>query len=165
LKREISIRQAVDSDLENFIEFSLKLARYNRSKHSEACKYDDFEQVLCAVKAKAENLFKNRGNGIMILIAELDHKPVGYALGRIVHEEKTADNGTGKTGLFDELFVDEVARGFKLGQQLTDGIMTWMNANGLTRVKLHAWSWNTTAIALYERNGFIKYASSFEKYI
>lgn len=165
MRKEVSIRQAVDSDLESFIEFTLNLARYNRSKHSNACKNDDFNHVLYTIKSKAENTFINRKKETLILIAELDKKPVGYALGRIVNQEETADNGTGKTGLFDELFVDETARGFKLGQQLIEGIMTWMKFNGLQRVKLHAYSWNSVARKLYERNGFVEYASSFEKFI
>jgi ribosomal protein S18 acetylase RimI-like enzyme len=165
MKNLTSIRQATDSDMKVFIEFSLKLARYNPDHHPENCKYDDFNSVLNAIKRKAEKNFTNHGNDTIILIAELENKPAGYAMGRIVHEEETADNGTGKTGLFDELFVDEAARGYKLGQQLTDGIISWMKANGIKRVKLQAYSWNTTATELYERNGFVKYASSFEKYI
>lgn len=165
MKKEVSIRQAVDSDLEVFIEFTLKLARYNRSNHSETCKYDDFNQVLHAIKTKAETTFSNRMNNTLVLIAELDKKQVGYALGRIIQEEATSDNGSGRTGLFDELFIDEEARGLKLGQQLIDGVMTWMKSNGIHRVKLHAYSWNTAARKLYERNGFVEYASSFGKFI
>lgn len=165
MEKTITIRQAECSDLEVFIEFSLKLARYNRNKHSETCKYDDFNQVLQAIKNKAESTFNNREDSTLVLFAELDKEPVGYALGRIVQEEETADNGTGKVGLFDELYVDEAARGIKLGQLLTEGVMTWMKSKGINRVKLHAYSWNTAARKLYERNGFMEYASSFEKFI
>ncbi len=165
MEKKATIRQAVGSDLEVFIEFSLKLARYNRSKHSEKCKYDDFNQVLHAIKNKAINTFINREDRTLVLIAELDKEPAGYALGRILQEDATADNGTGKVGLFDELFVDEAARGLKLGQLLTEGVMTWLKSQGINRVKLHAYYWNTAARKLYERNGFMEYASSFEKFI
>ncbi len=43
--------------------------------------------------------------------------------------------------------------------------MIWMKENNINRIKLHAYSWNSNAIKFYERNGFEKYAISFEKYI
>jgi GNAT superfamily N-acetyltransferase len=165
MRKEVFIRQAMDSDFEIFIEFTLKLACYNRSMHFTECKYDDFNQVLSAIKSKAENTFARRENNTIILIAGLDNKPAGYALGRIVQEDATADNGTGKTGLFDELFIDEEARGLKLGQQLTERVLEWMKLKGIHRVKLHAYSWNKAARKLYGQNGFVEYSSSYEKFI
>lgn len=165
MKAEGIIRKAIPEDKYFFIEMVLKFTCYNREHHRKECRYDDFIQVLDAIKSKAIKTFTNRDDDVLILIAELNSKPAGYALARIYREETTADNGTGRMGLFDELYVDETARGLKLGQQLTDSVMIWMKSKGILRVKLHAYTWNITARKLYERNGFAEYALSYEKFI
>lgn len=161
----IKIRRATDSDKNIFIDFTVKLSKFNRSNHSEECKYDDYESVLNSIRRKAEETFSNRNQNTLILIAELENKPVGYALGRIFQQDETSDNGTGLMGLLDELFVDDIARGFGLGQKLIDEIMEWMKKRGVNRVKLHAYSWNKHALKIYEKNGFKEYAVSYEKFI
>ena len=64
----------------------------------------------------------------------------------------------------DELYLDAKARGHGLGQKLLDETMRWFESKGISRVKLHAYAWNETAKALYERNGFKEYAVSYEIY-
>ena len=159
------VRTTSDSDKNIFIEFSLKLARYNRNNHLDECKYDNFNLVLESIKTKAENTFSNRNEKTLILIAELEEKPAGYALARIFTGESTADNGTGKVGLFDELFVEEWARGQKIGQKLTDKVLDWFKINGISRLKLQAYTWNKTAQKFYEKNGFREHAVFMEKFI
>ena len=46
--------------------------------------------------------------------------------------------------------VTEEARGHGLGQKLLEECLKWMKENGIKRVKLHAYSWNTSAKKLYE---------------
>lgn len=162
---EASIRHAVEKDKSFFVDFALKLSRFNRGNHSGECKYDDYEMVADSIKRKAEETFDSWDENILILIAEVDGRPAGYALGRIFEEEDTADNGTGRMGLFDELFVDEAARGLGLGQKLMDEAMKWFKDKGIARVKLHAYTWNGNAKRLYEHNGFHEYAVSYEKFI
>lgn len=162
---QVKIRQAVDNDKNTFINFVMRLSEFNRSNHDNVCKYDDYQAVLNALKKKAEETFNNRNEDILILIAELENKPVGYALGRIFEQDDIADNGTGLMGLFDELFVDDTARGFGVGQKLLDEIMMWMKEKEINRVKLHAYSWNNNAKKIYERNGFKEYVVSYEKFI
>ncbi|WP_082075335.1 GNAT family N-acetyltransferase [Desulfosporosinus sp. I2] len=129
------------------------------------CKYDDYELVLSSIRERAETTFKTRNEDTLILIAEIDGIPLGYALGKIVEQEETADNGTGKMGLFDELFVDVSARGFGIGRKLIDNVTHWMEEKGISRIKLHAYSWNNNAKRLYEKYGFKEYAVSYEKFI
>lgn len=159
---KINIRQAVDSDKNIFIDFVVKLSKFNRSNHNDKCKYDNYELVINSIQSNAEEIFNNRSENTLIFIAELEGKPVGYALGRIFEEAATADNGTGRMGLFDELFVDTAARGYGIGQKLLDEIIKWMKEKGINRIKLHAYSWNDNAKRLYERNGFREYAVSYE---
>lgn len=162
---EVNIRRAVDSDKQIFINFAVRLSEYNRANHNGECKYDKYEFVLNSIQKKAQETFHNRNEQISIFIAELEGKPVGYALGRIFEEEVMADNGTGRMGLFDELFVDTVARGLGVGQKLIDKTISWMKEMGINRIKLHAYSWNNQAKRLYEKNGFREYAVSYEIFI
>lgn len=158
------IRKAVDSDREFYREFAVKLSEFNRSNHPEHSKYDDYQVVLAEIRRKAEATFDARDEDLLILIAEEAGQALGYALGRIYEEDPCADNGTGRVGLFDELYLDAKARGHGLGQKLLDETMRWFESKGISRVKLHAYAWNETAKALYERNGFKEYAVSYEIY-
>lgn len=161
----VFIRQARENDQYDFIELSGKLSRFNRERHVNACKTDDFRKVSKAIRARAEKTFLQRSDDILILMAEVEKKNCGYALARIIHENPWEDNGTGKMGLFDELYVDKSARGLGLGQKLIDEVMIWMKQREIVRVKLHAYSWNAHAIKIYESNGFREYAVSYEKFI
>lgn len=162
---KVEIRQAEDKDKDTFVNFAVKLSNFNRTNHSDESKYDNYEMVMDAIKIKAEETFNSRNKDTLILIAELEGNPVGYALGRIFEEEEIADNGTGRMGLFDELFLDDAARGYGLGQKLLDETINWMKDQGINRVKLHAYSWNNHAKKIYEKNGFKEYAVSYEKFI
>ena len=162
---EIAIRKAVDEDVNIFVEFSVKLSRFNRRNHSIECKYDDYELVLDSIRIEAEKAFKNRNEDTLILIAEIDGKPIGYVLGKIYEEDKTAANGTGKIGLLDELYVDDIARVSGIGKKLIDEVIRWMRKKEISRVRLHAYSWNNNAKRLYEKYGFKEYAASYEKLI
>jgi GNAT superfamily N-acetyltransferase len=161
----IKLREAVEKDKNVFVEFTVKLSKFNRGNHSDECKYDDYESVLISIKNRAEEIFNNTSEDTLILIAELEGSPVGYALGKIFQQDETADNGTGFMGLFDELFIDNTARGYGIGQKLIDEMMKWMKDKGVNRVKLQAYSWNNNAKRIYEQNGFKEYAVSYEKFI
>jgi GNAT superfamily N-acetyltransferase len=162
---EVTVRQAEDGDKNIFIDFTVKLSKFNRSHHSNICIYDDYKLVINSIQRKAAETFENRNQDTLILIAELEGQPVGYALGRIFLQDETAENGTGRMGLFDEIFIDDIARGFGIGHKLLDKTIKWMKERGINRVKLHAYSWNSNAKKLYERKGFKEYAVSYEKFI
>lgn len=162
---KVEIRKAVDGDRDIFIDFAVKLSNFNRNNHNSECKYDNYELVINSIIRNAQEKFDSRNEDTSILIAELEGKPVGYALGRIFEEDETADNGTGRMGLFDELFLDDTARGLGMGQKLFDETINWMKEKRINRIKLHAYFWNNNAKRLYERNGFREYAVSYEKFI
>ncbi len=159
------IRKAEDKDIESYIEMVTKLSKFNRINHPEECKYDEYEKILDSIRRRANETFINRGKDIHILIVECDSKQVGYALAKIYNEDSGADNGTGRMGLFDELYLDEDARGFGIGQKLLDEVINWFKSKGISRIKLHAYSWNENAKKLYNKNGFLEYAISYEKFI
>ena len=161
----ISIRQAGDRDLELILLLLKQQYEYNRENHSPACKYDEDELVAQAVLEKMRTFFQARDEDILFLIAESNQTPCGYVFARIYEEEQAADDGRGRMGLLEKLFVTEEARGSGLGQILIDAAMQWFESKGMRRVRVHAYSWNERARALYEKNGFLEYAVSFEKFI
>ena len=159
------IRHAVDSDKNVIIDYAVKLSMFNRNNHNKECKYDNFELVIKSIQIRTKEKFNNRDENISFFIAELEGKPVGYVLGRILEENEISDNGTGRIGLLDELFVNETSRGIGLGQKLLDETIKWMKTKNINRIKLHAYSWNNNAKRLYERNGFNEYVVSYERFI
>ncbi|MEX2803919.1 GNAT family N-acetyltransferase [Streptococcus sp. H31] len=162
----VKIREICENDKEIFLELTSDLSRFNRQRHGEKSKHDDYSHVLENIKRRALETFENKDDGFTyIILAEYHQAVVGYGLARIYDEEATADNGTGKTGLIDELFVAESVRGQGIGQMLLNACINWLKASGIRRVKLHAYSWNDGAKYIYERNGFTAYALSYEKWL
>lgn len=147
------IRKAIDKDIYLFVDFTLKLSEFNRNNHNSECKYDAYDIVRCSIQEKALKTFENRSANTIILFAELDNKPIGYVLGNILKEDNTSDNGTGDIGLLDELYVEDLARGLGIGRKLIDEVCKWMKEKEVSRIKLHAYSWNHNAKALYEKHG------------
>ncbi|WP_432666186.1 GNAT family N-acetyltransferase [Wukongibacter baidiensis] len=162
---DIIVRKALEKDRSNYVKFAIKLSEFNRSNHREECRYDNYDMVLDAIKRRSKKIFDNRNEDCLILTALIEDRAVGYAMAKIYEEEMVADNGTGRIGLFDELYVDDSARGFGIGKMLLDEVMNWFKERDIKRVKLHAYSWNEKAKKLYENNGFSEYAVSYEKFI
>ncbi|HAM63725.1 MAG: hypothetical protein A2Y20_06710 [Firmicutes bacterium GWF2_51_9] len=161
----LKIRRAVDEDLDVFVSFAVALSRFNRAHHADECKYDDDRTVFDAIAKSSREFFESRDDASLILIAESETIPVGYAVGKILIQDPRADNGTGRYGLIDDLFVMEEARGLGLGKKFMEELHTWFTQNDIHRIKLHAYAWNKAAIAIYERNGFTPYVISLEKFI
>jgi len=161
----IKIRRASEEDRNDYIQFAINLSKFNRSNHKEKCKYDNYGMVLEAIKKRAERTFDCRDEDCLILIALVNGEAVGYALAKIYEEEKVADNGTGRMGLFDELYIDDSARGLGIGKKLLSEVIAWFKTRDIKRIKLHAYSWNKKAIKLYEDNGFVEYAVSYNTFI
>jgi GNAT superfamily N-acetyltransferase len=161
----MKIRPATADDKYEFVELTIRLSQFNRSNHLENSKYDDFRDVLIAIREKAKETFEHRDENVRIIVVEYKKKLIGYALGKIDIEDESADNGTGMIGLFDDIYIDPEARGHGLGQKLLHEMMIWFKSKRINRVKLHAYSWNLKAKELYEKNGFNEYAVSYEKFI
>jgi len=150
----VALRPARDDDADAVVGFALALADFNRAHHPERYTRDDFAPARTALEAAARRGFLARDGDALYLIAELGALPIGYAVTRVVPPVAEADNGTGETGLLDELFVAEEARGRGVGSRLLEECLGWLRRRGIRRVVLHAYAWNAPARALYERRGF-----------
>jgi ribosomal protein S18 acetylase RimI-like enzyme len=91
-------------------------------------------------------------NEVVLLVAELDQKVVGYAYGR---EEGTDwELLRERCGVFIDLWVDPTARGHGAGEKLTREMISAFRKMGLPRVVLMAASNNPTAQRLFARIGW-----------
>jgi len=161
----VTIRESEKKDKEGFLSLVEKLSRFNRDNHDIKCKGDNYDLVLKEIEGRAAERFEKAGESMRILVVEQEGILIGYALGEIFRENPASDNGTGEMGLLDELYLEEAARGKGLGQQLIDELMQWFESKEIKRVKLHAYTWNEQAAAVYEKNGFKPYAVSYEKFL
>ncbi len=84
-----------------------------------------------------------------VLIAELDRKPVGFAL--FFPNYSTWE---GKPGLYiEDIFVEESARGSGIGRMLIAAVAKIARSRGCARIDLAVLDWNP-ARGFYNRLGF-----------
>lgn len=83
------------------------------------------------------------------LIAEADHKPMGFAL--FFPNYSTWE---GKPGLYiEDIFVEEAARGTGIGRRLVAAVAKIAKSRGCARIDLAVLHWNP-ARGFYHRIGF-----------
>jgi GNAT superfamily N-acetyltransferase len=124
------IRPATPADAETIVTLVQALATYEK-------------EPLSSVKITPADVLRD-GFGtprrFEALIAELDGKPVGFAL--YFHNYSTWE---GRAGLFvEDLFVLETARGHGLGRQLITALAAIAEARGCKRLDLNVLDWNPT---------------------
>ena len=83
-----------------------------------------------------------------VFVAELD----GVLAGRLslAREDHPASRHVADLGLM----VDARFRRRGIGRALLEAAVSWGRANGVSKLELHVFPWNTAAIALYESFGF-----------
>jgi len=124
------IRPALPADADTIVALVKALAIYEN-------------EPLSSVKATAADILRDgfgASRRFEALIAELDDKPVGFAL--FFHNYSTWE---GRAGLFvEDLFVLETARGHGLGRQLITALAAIAEARGCRRLDLNVLDWNPT---------------------
>ena len=84
-----------------------------------------------------------------VLIAEIDRKPVGFAL-----FFRNYSTWEGKPGLYiEDIFVEESARGSGIGRKLIAAVAKIAQSRGCARIDLAVLDWNP-ARGFYNRIGF-----------
>ncbi|MBB6453558.1 GNAT superfamily N-acetyltransferase [Salirhabdus euzebyi] len=162
----IELKSATNEDEDQFLKLVLKLSEFNRQNHKEQNKYDYYELVISEIQRRAKEKFLQRHTqSVFLRLAILDGEAIGYVLAETYNEQAFADNGTGKMGLIDEIFVLEKTRGLGVGKKLMDEAIKWLESKKVKKMKLHAYTWNEKAIQVYEKMGFTPYAISLEKHV
>ena len=86
-------------------------------------------------------------DGQVMLVAELDGRPVGLAFGLFDRERAS-------TGHVAGMWVDPEARGRGVGRALLESVIAWARSRALDRLELWVTKGNVAAARLYERAGF-----------
>jgi GNAT superfamily N-acetyltransferase len=134
----LSIRPAVEPDLDLIIGFIRALAAYERLADEVCLDRDVLATHLFGSAPKAE-----------VLIAERDGAPVGFAL--FFHNFSTFE---GRPGIYlEDLFVSPEARGSGAGKALLAALATLALERGCARLEWSVLDWNMPAIEFYRSLG------------
>lgn len=130
----LSIRPAVPVDLDLIVGFIRALAEYERLAHEVRLDRDTLGTYLFGDRPMAE-----------VLIAEIDARPIGFAL--FFHNFSTFE---GRPGLYlEDLFVIPDARGSGAGKALLSALARLAIERGCARLEWSVLDWNEPSIAFY----------------
>jgi GNAT superfamily N-acetyltransferase len=134
----VRLRSAVQSDVPTILGFIRELAAYEKLEH----------QVVATEALLHEHLFGNRP-AAEVVIAEVDGRPVGFAL-----FFQNFSTFLGRPGLFlEDLYVQPEARGHGIGKALLVHLAKIAVARGAGRFDWNVLDWNEPAIGFYKRLG------------
>ena len=135
-----SIRGARVADVAVIHEFIVQLARFEKLEH----------EVVATVESIREHLFGPEPR-VFGDIAEIDGKPVGFALWFY-----TFSTFQGRHGIWlEDLYVDPSQRGQGVGKALLAHLARRCVDNGLGRLSWWVLDWNEHAIAFYKAQGAV----------
>jgi GNAT superfamily N-acetyltransferase len=134
----VRLRAAVQSDVPTIFGFIRELAAYEKLEH----------QVVATEALLHEHLFGNRP-AAEVVIAEVDGRPVGFAL-----FFQNFSTFLGRPGLFlEDLYVRPEARGHGIGKALLVHLAKIAVERGAGRFDWNVLDWNEPAIGFYKRLG------------
>ena len=133
-----TLRLARPDDARLIHAFILELADYEKLPHEVRITVSGVEAMLFGTHPRA-----------FCEIAELDRKPVGFALW--FYSVSTFE---GQHGIYlEDLFVRPSARGVGIGKALMERLARRCRDEGLARLEWAVLDWNTPAIAFYDSLG------------
>lgn len=137
---DIKIRFATENDIPLILQFIRELAEYEKL----------LDQVTATEEILRKNLFGKKAHA-EVIIAELDHKPVGFAL--FFHNFSTF---LGKSGIYlEDLYVHEDARGHGIGKKMLKFLANLAIERNSGRLEWWVLDWNKNAIDFYKKLGAV----------
>ncbi len=132
------LRMVTPEDVPTILGFIQALAAYERLEDEVLATEADLHQSLFGTPARAE-----------ALLAEIDGKPVGFAVW--FYNFSTFQ---GRHGLFlEDIFVDPAHRGAGIGRAIFRFLAQRAIAQGCARMDWDVLNWNSTAIRFYRSLG------------
>jgi ribosomal protein S18 acetylase RimI-like enzyme len=95
-------------------------------------------------------------------IAELDGEPIGYLMAFIVSRPENPFAHSSERLIVDALSINPAYRSRGYGERLMQQAYALARAQGIKRVELAVWTFNTRAKTFYERLGFSVYQERME---
>ncbi len=143
----LSIRKAIDNDIEAIVFLNSQLADYHR-------KIDDYyktgKQVSKAFKNYLQQIINSKNH--LILIAQNDNLAIGYFIGEISPAKPFLTPE--KTGRISDAFVVEKYRGRGLGEKLFDKMLQWFDKHNVAYIELSVDVRNQVGIRAWQKYGF-----------
>ncbi|HHB82021.1 MAG TPA: GNAT family N-acetyltransferase [Devosia sp.] len=134
----LAIRSAVSGDEGLVLAFIFALAKYENLEHEVAASKEDLARDLFGPNPR-----------VFCDIAELDGKPIGFALWYY-----TYSTFRGKHGIWlEDLFVDPEVRGVGAGKALMAHLAARCKREGLARFEWWVLNWNEPSIDFYKSLG------------
>ncbi len=135
---KLNIRKAQKNDVPVILNFIKLLAEYEKLSH----------EVIATEKLLEEQIFGDK-SPVQVLIADLNGKPVGFAL--YFYNFSTF---LGRKGIYlEDLFVLPETRGQGVGKRLLQALAAQAVAEGCGRVEWSVLDWNKPAIDFYKSIG------------
>jgi GNAT superfamily N-acetyltransferase len=135
---QLALRMVTPEDVPTILGFVTALAAYEHLEDEVLATEADFHSSLFGTPARAE-----------ALIAEMDGKPVGFAVWFY-----NFSTFRGRHGLFlEDIFVDPTHRGAGIGRAIFRFLARRAIAQGCARMDWDVLNWNSTAIRFYRSLG------------
>jgi GNAT superfamily N-acetyltransferase len=135
---DVALRMATVEDVPTILGFIRALAAYEHLEDEVLATDADLHQSLFGSPARAE-----------ALLAEIDGKPVGFAVWFY-----NFSTFRGRHGLFlEDIFVDPAHRGAGIGRAIFRFLAQRAIAQGCARMDWDVLNWNSTAIRFYRSLG------------
>ena len=134
----LEIRPATADDVPLLVAFIRELAEYERLAHEAAATVDSLRDALFGPRPAAEALF-----------AELDGRPVGYAI-----FFTNFSSFTGRPGIYlEDIYVQPASRAQGIGKRLLAYVAQVAVERGCGRLEWAVLDWNEPSIQFYKSLG------------
>lgn len=150
------------TDLNDLIEMQFELQKYfsEIDKTRDSLPYKSIKDARRYMQKMIDDANTMDGK---IFVAEEKDQIIGFIQGVIIEHKKGADtfydltHNPSKEGWVGLLFVKSEYRGSGTGKQLLDEIKNYFISKNCTSIRLLVLSDNKHAVAVYEKNGFMRH--------
>ena len=156
------IREMKTTDLNDLVEMQFELQEYfsEINKTRDSLPYKSIEDARHYMQKMIDDANNMDGK---IFVAEEKDRIIGFIQGVIIEHKKGDDtfydltHNPSKEGWVGLLFVKPEYRGGGTGQQLLDEMKNYFISKNCTSIRLLVLSDNKHAVAVYEKNGFMRH--------
>ncbi len=156
------IREMKTTDLNDLVEMQFELQEYfsEIDKTRDSLPYKSIEDARHYMQKMIDDANNMDGK---IFVAEEKDRIIGFIQGVIIEHKKGDDtfydltHNPSKEGWVGLLFVKPEYRGGGTGQQLLDEMKNYFISKNCTSIRLLVLSDNKHAVAVYEKNGFMRH--------
>ncbi len=141
------VRKATKNDIESIVMLNKELADMH---HNIDRIYKEGQAVATSFKKYLESIIDKEN--VLVIVAELDDKVVGYMIGVI--EQQRPFLNLKKAGRISDAYVDENYRNRGIGKAMFEELKSWFKKNGINFLTLSVDVRNKDGYAFWKKMGF-----------